>query len=323
MELRTLAYVVAIADHGTVSAAAEALRVTQPSLSRQLRTLEHELEVRLFDRTRGRLRLSPAGRALLPLARELLDRAEALRAAARLQARGSLERVTIAAPGTTLTDIVSPFLATLTPDDPVPAVVEADGLTAEEARRRGADLIITAGRPGPPMASLSLPPLQVWAYVPGAHALAGGWAVRVTELASQPLIMVPPHHLARRAFDAAALAAGVAAGPAVEASNGTVAQALAAAGRGVAVVSDDIRYDLVPVAIHTAGDRPVVIRLTCAWDSTTPAAPTLADLAARIAAYVVRTYGDGEETAALVSSPGRGAAAATSGAAGSTPPRRP
>ena len=61
MELRTLRYFVETADTGTVSAAADAVHVTQPALSRQLRQLERELGTNLFDRVGGRLLLSPGG----------------------------------------------------------------------------------------------------------------------------------------------------------------------------------------------------------------------------------------------------------------------
>ena len=69
MELRHLRYLVAVADAGSVSAAAELVHVTQPNLSRQLRQLEDELGVPLFDRGAGRLTLSRTGRELLPAVR--------------------------------------------------------------------------------------------------------------------------------------------------------------------------------------------------------------------------------------------------------------
>ena len=53
MELRTLRYFAQVVEAGTVSAAAEALHVTQPGLSRQLRQLERELGIPLFDRMAG------------------------------------------------------------------------------------------------------------------------------------------------------------------------------------------------------------------------------------------------------------------------------
>ena len=292
VELRTLGYFVATADAGTVSAAAERVHVTQPSLSRQLRALERDLGVDLFERGARRMELSPAGRALLPRARALLDDADALRRAARVHARGALERVTVAAPATTLTDVVSPFLTTLAPDDPVPSVLETDGASAQEALRAGADLVIVAGRPPRPLASRALPPLPVWAYLTADHPWAGQQRVGLVALAEQALVVLPVTHPARRVLDAALVTAGLDAPHLLEVGSGTVAQALSAAGRGIAVVSDDPRFDLARAAVGTDadGDDELRVRLHCAWDPRHPAADVLAALAARISDFVLARY---------------------------------
>lgn len=289
MELRTLAYFVAVVDAGTVSAAADRVRVTQPSLSRQVRQLERDLGVDLFERTGGRLTPSAAGRALLPLARDVLASAETLRTAARVAAEGGLDRVTIAAPATTLTDVVSPFLASLEPDDPTPSVVEADPLGVDDALRRGADLVVTTRRPRRPLRSQALPELPVWAYVPAGHPWSGRPDVGLAELVEQVVVTVPPTFAARQVLDAAVEREERWPASLVEASSGTVAQALAAAGRGVAVVSDDARYDLHGLRIRSGG-RDLSVRLFVAWSSTHPAEQALAALAERLRSFVVRAY---------------------------------
>src|SRR5215470_9187665 len=77
MELRHLRYFVAVAEMENVSrAATQELHVAQPSLSRQIRDLEEELGVRLFERTARSVRLTGAGRAFLPEARAILKRTE-------------------------------------------------------------------------------------------------------------------------------------------------------------------------------------------------------------------------------------------------------
>ncbi|CUU53894.1 DNA-binding transcriptional regulator, LysR family [Parafrankia irregularis] len=290
MELRTVRYFVATVDAGSVSAAAAAVRVTQPALSRQLRQLERELGVDLFERSGGRLTLSPIGRALLPLARELLDRADALRLAATLHASGRLERITIGAPATTLADVVAPFITTLTAGDPTPAILTADRLTTTETLAIGAELAIGTATVRPPYRALPLAVLPVWAYVPPAHPWAGRTAVSLGELLEQPLVVPPETFTAREALDTAVAAAGLTYADLTEASDGTVAQALAAAGRGVAVVSDDPRFKLTPTAI-LADSSPPRVRLLAAWDTRHPAAGTLAAIAARLARYIVDRYG--------------------------------
>lgn len=72
VHLRELRYFVAIAEHLHFGRAAEALFVSQPALSKQLRALENQLRIRLFDRDRRTVRLTAAGAALLPWARAVL-----------------------------------------------------------------------------------------------------------------------------------------------------------------------------------------------------------------------------------------------------------
>jgi DNA-binding transcriptional LysR family regulator len=67
---------VQVAERGTVAAAAAAMGYTAPAVSQHVAKLERSLDVALFDRVAGRLRPSRAGRALLPLAHQMLDLAE-------------------------------------------------------------------------------------------------------------------------------------------------------------------------------------------------------------------------------------------------------
>lgn len=79
MELRQLAYFVAVADQGSFTKASLKLRVAQPGISAQIRLLEGELGIELFDRTRRHIRLTEAGRDMLDHARSALAAADGMR----------------------------------------------------------------------------------------------------------------------------------------------------------------------------------------------------------------------------------------------------
>ncbi|MEU9161864.1 LysR family transcriptional regulator [Streptomyces sp. NPDC048424] len=89
MELRQLRYFVTVADEGGFGRAAERLGIVQSAVSTQVRRLERQLGVTLFDRTARRAVLTGPGEALLPQARAVLDAADRTRALAAELAAGT------------------------------------------------------------------------------------------------------------------------------------------------------------------------------------------------------------------------------------------
>jgi DNA-binding transcriptional LysR family regulator len=108
LDLRLVRYFTAVADHRHFGRAAEALRVAQPSLSRQIRTLEQQLGARLLDRTPRGSQLTEAGETFLPRARALLR--SAAQAAAATRAAAQPNRITI---GYTTNLIITPVIREL------------------------------------------------------------------------------------------------------------------------------------------------------------------------------------------------------------------
>lgn len=89
MELRQLECFLAVVDEGTFTAAAARLHVVQSAVSSTIKTLEHSLDVPLFNRARRPV-LTDAGRRLLPLARQMLELAATTREAVRTELNGEL-----------------------------------------------------------------------------------------------------------------------------------------------------------------------------------------------------------------------------------------
>ncbi|WP_329570589.1 transcriptional regulator CynR [Kitasatospora sp. NBC_01266] len=111
MELRHLRYLLAVAEHASFTRAAEALRVSQPTLSQQIKQLERQLGVQLLDRTGRTVRLTDAGQSYAHYARlALQDLAAAERSVLDVQdlTRGTLR---LAATPTPTAYLIGPLTA--------------------------------------------------------------------------------------------------------------------------------------------------------------------------------------------------------------------
>lgn len=289
MELRLLETFRAVARLGTISAAATELLVSQPALSRQIQQLERDLGLTLFTRTGRRLELTAAGRRFLAAADSVASAVDSATSVASSLASGQLTRVRIAAPTTTLSDVLAPFLAELSPEDPLITVEESTYPQALAAIGTRVDMAILTAPPPRELASTLVAELPVWAYVSPDHRFADSKQVDLEDLATERLIVLDQSARPRRLLDDAMVAACLAHQEPIECAHPQVAQALAAARRGVAVVSDDPRFELVPIAIQTPAGR-LSINLHAAWDHHHHAAGELHILADRLRSFCAGRY---------------------------------
>jgi DNA-binding transcriptional LysR family regulator len=285
VELRTLRYFVAIADSGGVTAAAAAVHVAQPALSRQLKGLERELGTALFDRGNGRLTLTAAGTAFLPLARELLSRVEEVSVQAQALASGRLAQLRIAAPSTTITDVVAPFIAQFRPTDPMPSVTAVP--TAEvyrELDRGAADLVLSPATPPHHLASRPIADFPIWLQIRADGSRRPPRSVDIADLDPARLLLLPRPFVQRELLEEAAARAGLPLETAREVTSPEVAQALAAAGWGDAVVSDESRFGLH--GVHILIDRaPLTMPIYAAWKRRHFAADQVSEFADRLVGF--------------------------------------
>jgi len=112
MQLHQLAYVLAVAEEESFTRAADSLHLAQPSLSRQIRLLEQELGVLLFNRGpgQGRVTLTADGAALLPFMQRVLADVEAAGAEAQALSGMVRGRVAIGATPSLITSVLAPSL---------------------------------------------------------------------------------------------------------------------------------------------------------------------------------------------------------------------
>lgn len=293
LHLGRLETFVAVVEHGTVTAAAAALHIAQPALSRQLRALEAELGVRLLDREGVRLALTPAGRAVLPLARRLLGLARDTEHAVRDLAVGRVARLVVAATPVTIRTVVAPFVATLEPDDPVLLTVAGSHFTIYDRLREDADLVISPTVPHPDLVRVDLAAAPVRAFVLPGHPLAAARRVRASALAGYPVATASRAAVSRTALDDALSRAGVGYSELLECEDGLTVQALAGTGRAVGVGTEPPNpgipgwQRIVAVDVTDERDEAIVVRLHAAWTPEHHAAATIRGLVDRLRRFTV------------------------------------
>ncbi|MGP3971643.1 LysR family transcriptional regulator [Streptomyces sp. 6N223] len=190
LDLRLVRYFTVVAEHGHFGRAAEALHVTQPSLSRQVRRLEQQLGARLLDRTPQGSRLTEAGEVFLPRARALLR--NAAQAAAHARAAAEPRRITI---GYTSGLIVTPAVRELRRRHP-DADVHTLHLAWSEPRAALLDHRVDVAVARLPFPTDKLHVTVLYdeprlLLVPVDHRLAGKESVTLDDIADEPLPRMP------------------------------------------------------------------------------------------------------------------------------------
>ncbi len=194
MELRHLRYFVAVAEEQNVTRAARLLHLAQPSLSRQVRDLEQELGIDLFEHRAKSLSLTEAGRVFLREARAVLQRADEAVQRARAAASGLRGEIHIGyAPSLTL-EILPGILKAFQAEHPDVRVHLHDLSTQEMVRglragRLQAALLVRMSRQD--WTDLTFEALQshpVGVAMHPAHALAGRARIRLEDLARERLV---------------------------------------------------------------------------------------------------------------------------------------
>jgi aminoethylphosphonate catabolism LysR family transcriptional regulator len=251
-----------VAEEGGFSRAAEAMGLTQPAVSDQVKQLETAYDVRLFDRSHRRVRLTEAGRALHAITRRLFEAereaAEFLSEAQALRA-GHLRVVADSA------HHLLAGLAAFRARHPGVQVTVRTGNseTVLAALRAWEAEIGVMGEPpeGPEFITRILNETPIVAFVARDHPLAGEGALPLARLPELPLVMREAGSRTRAKVEAAAARAGLRLTPAIEAEGREAVREIVAAGGGVGFTSmAEFGADARLVALPLSPDEGLMMR---------------------------------------------------------------
>jgi DNA-binding transcriptional LysR family regulator len=182
----------AVGTFGGFRRAADALRVTQPAISARIKALEESLGVRLFDRARTGLALSPAGRALRPHAEQLLHAVALARQAVHDLGPSSGGAVTIAAVLSICTYLLPDVLKRFQAAHPKTLITVRSGHSKEVlgmVLAGEAELGLARSLNHPEMETVSLRDDPLVLVSAPAAAMGRAGRARLEEVAAQPLIL--------------------------------------------------------------------------------------------------------------------------------------
>lgn len=288
--VRQLRAFVAVYHAGQVSAAADALALTQPAVSVLLRELEARLGVQLFDRSSRSLRRTEAAEEAIGYAERVLAELEAMGRGMAEFAGARRGRVRIAATSTVAQTLLPDAVRTFVDAHPQVKV------ELEDVAPTGFVEAILAERVDFGVGTLeaAVPGLREQVFLEDALAAAApasadfpaGKPITWKQLAALPLVTVKPGYGVRLRIDAAAESAGVQLNIVHEVALLTTAVAMAASGLGVAVVPASLIGAGSPLAVRRL-TRPAVPRNVAVVHkqerSLSPAAKAFVDVLMRTA----------------------------------------
>lgn len=296
MDHRDLEYFLAVASHGTVSAAAASVFVSQPAVSRRIAGLERDIGVQLFRRTASGMRLTPAGERLQELAQDLRNRMA--RADDVMQAiHNGHQNFTVACPETTGNYFIAPFVAEGAPIDDIQPAAPSKVYALLDT---GADFAVNTLAPPLHLASRQLATTPVFFHFRPEDRIMRSREVELSTAARSPMLLPGQGSAIELTVRETARAANIDLGLARTASTGTMAQAMAAAGQGNAITIEPAHFGLSS-ALLTHRGKQLTVSLYAAWEADHYASAELDRLAVKLSRWIQgslpRLTGKGDSTA--------------------------
>ena len=189
IELQQLHYLIAIAEHGTLSKAAETQNITQPALSRSMQSLEQELQVTLFDRSKNKISFNENGKIAVEYARKVVSQAKDM--VEHIQAFDRANRtIAIASCAPAPLWELLPILSRMYPDMTVSSEMRCDETMLEGLRNHTYKIIVLPCKvEEDDMLCQPYMTEQLSFSVPPTHPLASRDGVRFSDIDGENMIL--------------------------------------------------------------------------------------------------------------------------------------
>lgn len=264
LNLRQLEAFAAVARHGSFTAAARQLGVSQPALTVQIRQLEEILTVRLLDRNTRSVKLTQVGRELAPVVERLLAEIHGIVESARDLSRKARGTVRVAALPSIAMTLLPRMLMRLRKHYPAISVVVREGIASEIVewvRSEQVDLGIGSPEGGDAFVDFRLLfKDQMCVVLPPGSPLARKRRLTLRDLAGEPLVLPGPGSSVRRLVDRSAREHGIELKAVYEACFLHSMAAMARVGLGAAVLPSSAMdlNELSGLRVRPLGEPPLV-----------------------------------------------------------------
>lgn len=265
IELRILHNIIAVTEMGTVAGAAAHLHMGQPALSRQIAQVERSLGFALFERTPRGMTLTPTGRPFIQGAKELIHLAKSFEDLGRRIKGGETTSLKISALTVTITDVLAPLIASGRCSSKVDLdLIPAIDTLPYHLLSTDTDLAISSSAPTADLEWKVIAEIPLSAQFPPEHHFADQDRVTTEELAGENLLLRQQGHQIRILLDLIFAREGAELKGFRECSVHRHAQALAARGQGVAVLTEAPSFNLIALPIYS-NSGPVGVPIHAAW----------------------------------------------------------
>ncbi len=193
MNFRQLRYFLAVAGELHFGRAAQRLNMAQPPLSAQIKQLETDLGVLLFERTKRRVALTAAGKVLQTEAKQILQALELARQKTQQAGRGEAGQLTIAFVSSAMYSVLPPWLSAFRKQYPEVELTLQEATTTEQLEGLQAHRL-DIGFVRPPVSHNNIGSKTVWqepllVALPEAHPLSQHNEIAIAHLANEEFIL--------------------------------------------------------------------------------------------------------------------------------------